>query len=171
MNNSGSAVADYRPEDLIVVHDDLDLDAGTVRVKVGGGAGGHNGLRSIIQNIGQRLRPGPYRHRTPPGRRHRHGLRALAHGLGREGGHSPGRRRGRVRGRERPRGGDEPLQRAFLKELGRDTAVVHRGYRGAYALVPKIKISDLPKCLYSVYSSDAGPSRNFVEGIIYELRV
>jgi PTH1 family peptidyl-tRNA hydrolase len=50
MNNSGSAVADYRPEDLIVVHDDLDLDAGTVRVKVGGGAGGHNGLRSIIQN-------------------------------------------------------------------------------------------------------------------------
>jgi PTH1 family peptidyl-tRNA hydrolase len=52
MNNSGSAVADYRPEDLIVVHDDLDLDAGTVRVKVGGGAGGHNGLRSIIQNKG-----------------------------------------------------------------------------------------------------------------------
>src|ERR687894_264594 len=52
MNNSVSAVADYRPEDLIVVHDDLDLDAGTVRVKVGGGAGGHNGLRSIIQNKG-----------------------------------------------------------------------------------------------------------------------
>jgi peptidyl-tRNA hydrolase, PTH1 family len=52
MNNSGSAVADYRPEDLIVVHDDLDLEAGTVRVKVGGGAGGHNGLRSIIQNKG-----------------------------------------------------------------------------------------------------------------------
>ncbi len=52
MNNSGSAVADYRPEDLIVVHDDLDLEAGKVRVKVGGGAGGHNGLRSIIQNKG-----------------------------------------------------------------------------------------------------------------------
>ncbi len=52
MNNSGSALATYRPEDLIVVHDDLDLEAGTVRVKVGGGAGGHNGLRSIIQNIG-----------------------------------------------------------------------------------------------------------------------
>jgi len=50
MNNSGSAVADYGPEDLIVVHDDLDLEAGTVRVKVGGGAGGHNGLRSIIRN-------------------------------------------------------------------------------------------------------------------------
>jgi PTH1 family peptidyl-tRNA hydrolase len=52
MNNSGSALAGYRADDLIVVHDDLDLEAGTVRVKVGGGAGGHNGLRSIIQNLG-----------------------------------------------------------------------------------------------------------------------
>jgi PTH1 family peptidyl-tRNA hydrolase len=52
MNNSGSAVSDYSPEDLVVVHDDLDLEAGTVRVKVGGGAGGHNGLRSIIGRKG-----------------------------------------------------------------------------------------------------------------------
>ena len=52
MNNSGSALAGYKTEDLIVVHDDLDLEAGTVRVKVGGGAGGHNGLRSIIQSLG-----------------------------------------------------------------------------------------------------------------------
>jgi PTH1 family peptidyl-tRNA hydrolase len=52
MNNSGSALSDYRPEDLIVVHDDLDLDAGVVRVKVGGGAGGHNGLRSVIGRLG-----------------------------------------------------------------------------------------------------------------------
>jgi PTH1 family peptidyl-tRNA hydrolase len=52
MNNSGSAVSDFRPEDLIVVHDDLDLEAGTVRVKFGGGAGGHNGLRSIIGRLG-----------------------------------------------------------------------------------------------------------------------
>jgi PTH1 family peptidyl-tRNA hydrolase len=52
MNNSGSAVADYGPEDLVVVHDDLDLEAGTVRVKLGGGAGGHNGLRSIIGRLG-----------------------------------------------------------------------------------------------------------------------
>ena len=52
MNNSGSAVSDYGPEDLIVVHDDLDLEAGTVRVKVGGGAGGHNGLRSVIGRLG-----------------------------------------------------------------------------------------------------------------------
>jgi peptidyl-tRNA hydrolase, PTH1 family len=52
INNTGSAVSDCRPENLIVVHDDLDLQAGTVRVKVGGGAGGHNGLRSIIGRVG-----------------------------------------------------------------------------------------------------------------------
>jgi peptidyl-tRNA hydrolase, PTH1 family len=52
MNNSGSALAGLRAETLILVHDDLDLDPGTVRVKVGGGAGGHNGLRSAIQNVG-----------------------------------------------------------------------------------------------------------------------
>jgi len=52
MNDSGSAVSDHKPEDLIVVHDDIDLEAGTVRVKVGGGAGGHNGLRSIIGRLG-----------------------------------------------------------------------------------------------------------------------
>jgi PTH1 family peptidyl-tRNA hydrolase len=52
MNNTGYSVSDHRPENLIVVHDDLDLEAGTVRVKVGGGAGGHNGLRSIIGTLG-----------------------------------------------------------------------------------------------------------------------
>ena len=68
MNNSGSAVSDYRPEDLVVVHDDLDLDPGTVRVKVGGGAGGHNGLRSVIGRLGNdfvRVRIGIGR--PPPG--------------------------------------------------------------------------------------------------------
>jgi PTH1 family peptidyl-tRNA hydrolase len=53
MNNSGSALAGHnRAEDLIVVHDDLDLPEGDVRVKVGGGAGGHNGLRSVIGRCG-----------------------------------------------------------------------------------------------------------------------
>jgi PTH1 family peptidyl-tRNA hydrolase len=52
MNNSGSALAAYKAENLIVVHDDLDLPAGDVRVKVGGGAGGHNGLRSVVQRLG-----------------------------------------------------------------------------------------------------------------------
>ena len=52
MNISGSALAGYRVEDLVVVHDDLDLPPGDVRVKVGGGAGGHNGLRSLIGRLG-----------------------------------------------------------------------------------------------------------------------
>jgi peptidyl-tRNA hydrolase, PTH1 family len=52
MNLSGSALSGHRAGNLILVHDDLDLDPGTVRVKVGGGAGGHNGLRSAIQNVG-----------------------------------------------------------------------------------------------------------------------
>jgi len=52
MNDSGAALDAFRTEDLIVVHDDLDLEAGVVRVKVGGGAGGHNGLRSIISRRG-----------------------------------------------------------------------------------------------------------------------
>jgi peptidyl-tRNA hydrolase, PTH1 family len=68
MNNSGTALAGYKPDQLIVVHDDLDLPEGDVRVKVGGGAGGHNGLRSIIQHLGNdfvRVRIGIGR--SPPG--------------------------------------------------------------------------------------------------------
>ena len=69
MNNSGSALAGHnRAEDLIVVHDDLDLPEGDVRVKVGGGAGGHNGLRSVIGRHGPdfvRVRVGIGR--PPPG--------------------------------------------------------------------------------------------------------
>ena len=38
--------------DVVVLHDELDLDLGTVRVKVGGGAAGHNGIKSIIQHCG-----------------------------------------------------------------------------------------------------------------------
>ena len=52
VNNSGAALVGFKPEQIIVVHDDLDLPEGTVRVKVGGGAGGHNGLRSIIRHLG-----------------------------------------------------------------------------------------------------------------------
>lgn len=40
-------------ENLIVVHDDLDLDPGQIKVKIGGGAGGHNGLKSLDQHVGQ----------------------------------------------------------------------------------------------------------------------
>ena len=38
--------------DLVVVHDELDLPFGTLKVKVGGGAAGHNGLKSIVQHCG-----------------------------------------------------------------------------------------------------------------------
>lgn len=67
MNLSGQSVqavmAFYKlkPEQILVVHDDLDLSPGQVRVKLGGGAGGHNGLKSIDQSIGNnywRLRLG-----------------------------------------------------------------------------------------------------------------
>lgn len=58
MNGSGRAVAAVLQDqyaalsDVIVVHDELDLPLGVVRVKVGGGHGGHNGLRSIIELLG-----------------------------------------------------------------------------------------------------------------------
>jgi PTH1 family peptidyl-tRNA hydrolase len=58
MNNSGQAVgAMWRryklsePERLIVIHDELDLPPGTIRVKQGGGLAGHNGLRSITAHL------------------------------------------------------------------------------------------------------------------------
>lgn len=58
MNESGRSVAAVlratyaEVSDLIVLHDELDLPLGAVRVKIGGGHGGHNGLRSIIEYLG-----------------------------------------------------------------------------------------------------------------------
>ena len=58
MNESGRpvrAAADWfkvAPERTIVVHDDLDLPVGAVRVKRGGGHGGHNGLRDLDRTLG-----------------------------------------------------------------------------------------------------------------------
>ena len=58
MNLSGHAVRDaarffqIAPSDVLVVHDELDLDFGVVRLKVAGGAAGHNGLRSIADCLG-----------------------------------------------------------------------------------------------------------------------
>ena len=60
MNVSGGPVAglvryfSVPVEDLVVVHDDLDLGFGVVRLKRGGGEGGHNGLRSISASLGTR---------------------------------------------------------------------------------------------------------------------
>ena len=62
MNDSGRAVAQatqfYKLDltDVVVFHDELDLPAGTVRVKVGGGVAGHNGLRSISAHVGNDYR-------------------------------------------------------------------------------------------------------------------
>jgi PTH1 family peptidyl-tRNA hydrolase len=58
MNLSGQVVAraaqfyQVEPGDIVVVHDDIDLDFDRLKVKVGGGHGGHNGLRSVIQDLG-----------------------------------------------------------------------------------------------------------------------
>ena len=75
MNTSGGPVAtlssyyDIPPERVIAVHDDVDLPFDTVKLKLGGGEGGHNGLRSISQSLGTkdylRVRMGVGR---PPGR-------------------------------------------------------------------------------------------------------
>jgi PTH1 family peptidyl-tRNA hydrolase len=60
MNRSGISVASAMKckglgvEDLVVIHDEIDLPFGSVRIKTGGGHGGHNGLRSIMELIGSR---------------------------------------------------------------------------------------------------------------------
>ena len=58
MNDSGRSVAaalrfyKLTPERLLVVHDEIDLQLGDVRAKLGGGLAGHNGLRSLAQHLG-----------------------------------------------------------------------------------------------------------------------
>lgn len=58
MNRSGSAVRDLReqwPGTLtytLVIHDDLDLPFGALRIRTGGGHGGHNGVRSLVEALG-----------------------------------------------------------------------------------------------------------------------
>jgi PTH1 family peptidyl-tRNA hydrolase len=75
MNDSGRQVGplarfySVAPSDVIVIHDDLDLNFGRIRLKLGGGEGGHNGLRSVVAALGTknfaRVRIGIGR---PPGR-------------------------------------------------------------------------------------------------------
>jgi PTH1 family peptidyl-tRNA hydrolase len=76
MNESGRQIGplakfySIAPGDVIVIHDELDIDFGKVRLKLGGGEGGHNGLRSVANALGskdfQRVRIGIGR---PPGRK------------------------------------------------------------------------------------------------------
>jgi peptidyl-tRNA hydrolase, PTH1 family len=75
MNTSGGPVAALRtfykipPDRIVVIHDELDLPFETIRLKIGGGDNGHNGLRSITSSLGardyHRVRVGIGR---PPGR-------------------------------------------------------------------------------------------------------
>jgi peptidyl-tRNA hydrolase, PTH1 family len=76
MNESGRQVGplakfySVNAADVVVIHDDLDIDFGQIRLKLGGGEGGHNGLRSVVAALGtkdfQRVRIGIGR---PPGRK------------------------------------------------------------------------------------------------------
>ena len=104
MNTSGGPLSKLarahhaRPRQILVVHDEVDLAAGEVRVKLGGGLNAHNGLRSIADKLGSRdfarvqlgigLRPARAQGGLPSGLRARRGAR--------------GRRRG-GRARARPR--------------------------------------------------------------------
>ena len=107
MNESGSSIqaaaAFFKLPvgQVLVVHDDVDLDTGRLQARLGGGLAGHNGLRSIAQRLGSqeflRLRVGVGR---PEPRRSAPGCRLRALGL-RAGGRRRGDRRPRVR-----RGGD-----------------------------------------------------------------
>ncbi len=65
MNLSGESIIAvknfYKPDNLIIIHDDLDLPFGAIRFKIGGGTGGHNGLKSldeVSKNSGLRVRMG-----------------------------------------------------------------------------------------------------------------
>jgi len=59
MNRSGDAIAQvinfykFSAGQVAVVHDDLDIDFGQIRLRIGGEAAGHNGIKSIIENIGE----------------------------------------------------------------------------------------------------------------------
>lgn len=62
MNDSGKALLEVSKffkinvGNVIVIHDELDLNGGTIKTKIGGGNAGHNGLRSIDQSIGKEYR-------------------------------------------------------------------------------------------------------------------
>jgi len=62
MNESGRSVGEatqfYKlaPEDIVIIHDELDLEAGKFRMKAGGGTAGNNGLKSLVRHLGPDFR-------------------------------------------------------------------------------------------------------------------
>lgn len=58
MNRSGKAVVEYyrffkiMPDRLLVIHDDLDMVSGRIKLVRGGGTGGHNGIKSLVESLG-----------------------------------------------------------------------------------------------------------------------
>ena len=76
VNKSGTSISnivnhyDIKSDEILVIHDDLDIEFGMIKFKCGGGTGGHNGLESIVEHLGNadfnRLRFGIGR---PPGRK------------------------------------------------------------------------------------------------------
>jgi PTH1 family peptidyl-tRNA hydrolase len=63
MNLSGTIVSKYanyfkiKPEDILMVHDDLDMPLGKIKLKYKGSSGGHNGIKNIIQELGTEIFP------------------------------------------------------------------------------------------------------------------
>jgi PTH1 family peptidyl-tRNA hydrolase len=85
MNLSGDSVApvvryhNATPADLLVISDDIDLPVGRIRIRVGGSAGGHNGLKGIIERVGT---PAFTRLRVGVGRDARDRAQVIGHVLG-----------------------------------------------------------------------------------------
>lgn len=85
MNLSGDCVApvvkyhNATPADLVVVSDDIDLPVGRIRIRVGGSAGGHNGLKSVIERLGS---PAFVRVRVGVGRDAGDRTKVISHVLG-----------------------------------------------------------------------------------------
>lgn len=58
MNDSGRSVAQFarffkiEPQDILIVHDDMDMPLGKIRIRANGKSGGHNGIKSIIRDLG-----------------------------------------------------------------------------------------------------------------------
>ncbi len=126
MNLSGEAVAKLvrrhsidDPQQIVIVHDELDLPVGRMRVKVGGGLAGHNGLKSIVQHLKTddfvRVRLGVGKPPTQAARRRPRAEQAVeerSHRVRRRG--AGGRGRGRDDRGGRSRRSHEPLQLTIL---------------------------------------------------------